>query len=104
MAVSTLLATQVMAILERALEAEFGLKVRVRVRPGVDLAQPILRARALFYRFRADLAPAYDGLTIRLGPDDPDNVLWFIKRSVSVESEAETERPSVATLETFDLL
>lgn len=102
---STLLSVRVISILDRALDAEFGLVVKITLAPGIDLAQPILRARALFYRFRADLAPAYDGLTIRLAPNDPDHFLWFIRRSVEFKEEPATQAPrQVTAADIIDLL
>jgi len=86
---ASLLAQSVIAMLERAEESEIGIIMPVHVRPGFDVTQPIFRAKQLFYRVRADLAPRFDNLQIIFAPDDPDGKLWLIKRSeVSSSQEA----------------
>lgn len=71
----------ILSLLDSAVESEVGITVDVSVLPGRDVIAPVLRVKQIFYRFRKECRPAYDGIQIRLSPTSPDTELWLIKRS-----------------------
>ena len=80
MPISSLL-EQIDTVLRMALDARFGLEVRVNeFGPGAIV--PAQRVQKIMSQFRAELAdPALDDLTIDLHPSDPDHLLWIYKTS-----------------------
>lgn len=63
-------------ILEQAMQAQVGLRVRVSCPPNVVLTTPVLRARQALQRVKKELEPKFNAIQTRLDNEDPDRFLW----------------------------
>lgn len=80
----SLLAQNSRAILRAALASDHGTEVEVGV--VGDIPTPILRAKAVLYRFKKEDS-AFDCLKIFQSPDN--NYLWITKQSFGDDSDAQ---------------
>lgn len=72
----TLLFQTANAILREALASDYGIVILCESpQPMTSIS---LRAKQVLYRFKRENRD-YDGLKIRLSPDDPENRLWITK-------------------------
>ncbi len=85
----TLLATNAHRILLSAIQAEFGIEVRVK---APNMIAPAMRGRQVLYRFKNE-DPRFKDIHIRLHPDDPNNLLWLIRSDTGLIAQPEIPSP-----------
>lgn len=79
MSTNSLNVTFVNDLLRRASMSKYG----IRIICGGDESSPATRAKAAFYRARADSTDTdIRGVQIRLAPDDPNHCIWLLPRAV----------------------
>lgn len=96
MPISSLL-EQIDTVMRLALDARFGLKVRVN-EFGPGAFAPASRIQKIIYHYRAELGDAtLDDLTIDLHPSDPDHLLWIYKTSEVWPGQSSVHRKKPST-------
>jgi hypothetical protein len=96
----TLLRANATNVLRQALDAEIGIRVRVRA-PG--LPNPGFRGRQTLYRFKSEDKARFGHLMVRQDPDEPGDYVWIIRTDTGFVANPDPINSPISELDSLEI-